>query len=52
MGCAFFKSGSDKIKPEEIDFFSFKINNISGKLIDFTIFKGKKAFMIVNVACK
>ncbi len=52
MGCVFFKSGSDKISPADLEFFSFKIKDISGKLIDFARFKSKKAFMIVNVACR
>ena len=52
MGCVFFKSGSDKIRPEDIEFFSFKIKDINRKIVDFATFKGKKAFMIVNVACK
>jgi hypothetical protein len=52
MGCVFFKSGSDKISPADLEFFSFKIKDINGKLINFARFKSKKAFMVVNVACK
>ena len=52
MGCAFFKRGTDQIKPEVEEFFSFKIKDIDGKLVDFALLKHKKAFMIVNVACQ
>lgn len=52
MGSVFFKKGSEKLASTNQSFFDFKINDITGKLIDFSTFKGKKAIMVVNVACK
>jgi glutathione peroxidase len=52
MGSVFFKKGQEKLKPVAQSFFDFKVNDITGKLVDFSIFKGKKAIMVVNVACK
>lgn len=47
MESNFFKKGSGINIPS---FFDFKINDITGKLVDFSIFKGKKAILVVNVA--
>jgi hypothetical protein len=48
-----FKSGSDVLtKDVPNSFFDFKIKDIFGNVIDFNSFKGKKVFIIVNVACK
>ncbi len=52
MGSAFFKRGSEKLKPTNQSFFDFKIKDIMGKLVDFSTFKDRKAIMVVNVACK
>lgn len=52
MGSVFFKKGSEKLSSANQSFFDFKIKDITGKLIDFSTFKGKKAIMVVNVACK
>ncbi len=52
MGSAFFKSGKEKLKPEVQSFFDFKVKDITGKVIDFSTFKDRKAIMVVNVACK
>lgn len=35
-----------------INFFSISAKDIAGKLINFEIFKGKKAILVVNVASK
>jgi hypothetical protein len=52
MGSVFFKKGSDKLNAPIQSFFDFKVKDITGKLVDFSIFKDKKAIMVVNVACK
>jgi hypothetical protein len=53
ISTAVFKSGSESLKAKVPDsFFDFKIKNLDGKVIDFKDYKGKKAFIIVNVACK
>jgi glutathione peroxidase len=52
MGSVFFKKGSEKLNAPTQSFFDFKIKDITGKLIDFSTFKNKKAIMVVNVACK
>lgn len=52
MGSVFFKKGSEKLSSTNQSFFDFKIKDITGKLIDFSTFKDKKAIMVVNVACK
>lgn len=47
------KSGSETLQGENpASFFDFRIRDIGGKLIDFKVYKGKKAILIVNVACK
>lgn len=53
MGSIFFKSGEETLQGEDPpSFFHFKIKNIEDKLIDFHDYKGKKAILVVNVACK
>lgn len=52
MGAVFFKKGTEKLPSTGQSFFDFKVKDITGKLIDFSTFKDKKAIMVVNVACK
>jgi len=52
MSSAFFKKGTEKLKPTGESFFDFKVNDINGKLVDFSTFKDRKAIIVVNVACK
>jgi glutathione peroxidase-family protein len=52
MGSVFFKSGKEKLAPNVQSFFDFKVNDITGKLVDFSTYKDRKAIMVVNVACK
>jgi len=52
MGSVFFKKGSEKLNPSAQSFFDFKVKDITGKLVDFSTFKDRKAIMVVNVACK
>lgn len=33
-----------------MSFFSFVLKDIKGKMVNFETFKGKKCFLIVNVA--
>lgn len=50
---AVFKSGTNTIAKEvPHDFFDLQAKDIDGKVVEFNVFKGKKALMIVNVACK
>jgi hypothetical protein len=47
------KGGEETLQGQDPDsFFDFKVRNIEGKLVDFSIYKGKKAILVVNVACK
>jgi glutathione peroxidase-family protein len=52
MGSVFFKKGSEKLNAPVQSFFDFKVKDITGKVIDFSTFKDRKAIMVVNVACK
>lgn len=52
MGSVFFKKGSEKLNSSAQNFFDFKVKDITGKVVDFSTFKNKKAIMVVNVACK
>ena len=53
ISTAVFKSGSEPLKAKTPDgFFGFKIKNLDGDLVDFNDYRDKKAFVIVNVACK
>lgn len=50
---AIYKTGSETIQDDiHKSFFDFKIKDIEGNLVNFSIFKDKKAILIVNVACK
>ena len=47
------KSGEETLQGEyPQSFFDFKVKNIEGKVIDFATYKGLKAILVVNVACK
>lgn len=47
------KSGAEALSKEDAtSFFDFKVKDIEGKLINFNMYKGKKAILVVNVACK
>jgi hypothetical protein len=47
------KTGSESMKKDEpTSFFDFKVKDIEGNLVNFNIFRGKKAILVVNVACK
>lgn len=50
---ALYKTGSEPVQDNiPKSFFDFKIKDIEGNLVNFSIFKEKKAILIVNVACK
>jgi hypothetical protein len=47
------KSGSESLSNHGGEsFFDFKVKDIFGKVVDFKKYKGKKAILVVNVACK
>jgi hypothetical protein len=47
------KSGSETLQNQEVgSFFDFKVKDIQGNVINFNKYRGKKAILIVNVACK
>ena len=47
------KGGTESLAKEEASsFFDFKVKDIEGNLINFNSYKGKKAILVVNVACK
>ena len=47
------KSGSESLNNQKSEsFFDFKVKDIFGNVVDFKKFKGKKAILVVNVACK
>lgn len=53
MGALVKKSGSENLQTKEAEnFFDFKVKDIEGRLVDFNKYKGKKAILVVNVACK
>lgn len=53
IGKAFFKKGTTAIKSTApSSFFDLQAKDIDGNLINFSSYKGKKAIMVVNVACK
>jgi hypothetical protein len=52
MGGSYFKTGSDKLKNSPTSFFDLKAKDIEGNLIDFSMYRNKKAILVVNVACK
>ena len=50
---AVFKSGSETLSKDiPKSFFDFKMKDISGDVVAFEKFRGKKVIMVVNVACK
>jgi len=48
------KNGSERLTNDGVpeSFFDFKIKDIEGKVVDFAKYKGLKAILVVNVACK
>lgn len=53
MGAQFNKSGSENLQDKQPEtFFDFKAKDIEGNVVDFSQYKGKKAILVVNVACK
>ena len=53
MGALVHKSGSENLQNREPEtFFDFKVKDIEGRVVDFSQYKGKKAILVVNVACK
>jgi len=53
MGARVHKSGSEDLqKKEPQSFFDFKVKDIEGRVVDFSQYRGKKAILVVNVACK
>ncbi len=52
MGGSYFKTGSDKLNNSPTSFFDLKAKDIEGNIIDFSIYRNKKAILVVNVACK
>lgn len=51
MGGLFFKKGIDKLNPPTTPFFEMRLNDIDGNPVELSKFKGKKAYVCVNVAC-
>lgn len=53
MGIACFKVDEENVRPaQDESFFDLKANDITGKRIDFYVYKNRKAFLLVNVATK
>lgn len=50
MGCIFFKSGRSQYNNIPKDFWGLQAKDIDGKDVTMNNFKGKKAFIVVNVA--
>jgi len=47
------KSGAEAFANQDTaSFFDFKVKDIEGNVVDFSRYKGKKAILVVNVACK
>ncbi|CAD8060654.1 unnamed protein product [Paramecium sonneborni] len=51
MGICSAKKEIDQIEAPNKQFFDFEINDIDGNLVQLSKFKGKKAYICVNVAC-
>ena len=49
-----FKTGCDKLKKNlsNENFFSLEAKNIEGVMTKMNTYNGKKAIVVVNVACK
>ena len=52
MGSVFFKTGKENVKASNKKFFELEAKDIDGKMFSFKNLKGKKAIIVVNVACK
>ena len=52
MGSLVFKSGSEKLDFIPKSFFDLQANDIKGHPIPVSQYRGKKAILVVNVACK
>ena len=53
MGGLIYKKGTDKLaKSGKKTFFELEAINIDGELVEFSTLRGKKAIIVVNVACK
>jgi hypothetical protein len=52
MGALVFKSGSEKLEGVPKSFFELQAKDIRGKAIPFSEYRGRKAILVVNVACK
>jgi glutathione peroxidase len=53
MGTLCFRVEEEEIKAENaVTFFDLKANDITGRRIDFYIYKNRAAFLLVNVATK
>lgn len=50
MGSVFFKKSKEKLEKPVKTFFDFSAKDIDGNMVSFSTFKGKKAFIVVNVA--
>lgn len=53
MGIACFKVDEESVRTaQEESFFNLKANDITGKRVDFYVYKNRKAFLLVNVSTK
>ena len=50
MGSIFFKKAKEKLVKPAKTFFDMEAKDIDGNTVNFSVFKDKKAFIIVNVA--
>lgn len=50
MGSVFFKNKKEKLAKPIKTFFGLSAKDIDGNMVDFAIYKSKKAFIVVNVA--
>lgn len=50
MGSIFFKKAKEKLDKPLKSFFDFSAKDIDGNMVNFSSYKGKKAFIVVNVA--
>ena len=50
MGCIFHKNKKEKLQKPAKTFFEMSAKDIDGNMVDFSSYKSKKAFIIVNVA--
>ena len=50
MGSIFFKTSKEKLEKPLKTFFDMSAKDIDGNMVNFSSYKSKKAFIIVNVA--